>query len=175
MGRVKTLYVLRHAKSSWADPDVTDRDRPLASRGRRDARRLAAHLDRGRIRPQVVLCSPARRTRATWEALGLVLDDDQVLVEDAIYGASANELVRRLRRLPAGLGSAMVIGHNPGLEDLVELLTGDGDAAALRQLHTKFPTGALATLDLDVTDWSALGPGRAHLQSLVIPKQLPDP
>ena len=66
----------------------------------------------------------------------------------------------------------MLVGHNPGLEELVELLAADGEPMALRQLHTKFPTGALATVDLDLDDWATLSPHQGHLRSLVIPKQL---
>ncbi len=170
---MKTLYVLRHAKSSWASPDLADRDRPLAERGERDLKRLAGHIDRAGIRPEVVLCSPARRTRATFDGVRRALGQAQVRQDDALYGASGPDVLDLLRGLPARVDSVMVIGHNPGLEDLVELLADAGDDAAMQQLQSKFPTGALATLDLDVADWLSLAPRHGYLRQLVIPKELP--
>jgi phosphohistidine phosphatase len=170
---MKTLYVLRHAKSSWASPDLADRERPLAERGERDVERLAGHIDRAGIRPDVVLCSPARRAQATFHGVRRALGHAQVHQDDALYGASAPDVLDMLRRLPARVDSVMVIGHNPGLEDLVGLLAGAGDDTAMQQLQSKFPTGALATLDLDVADWPSLAPEHGYLRQLVIPKELP--
>jgi phosphohistidine phosphatase len=109
-----TLYLLRHAKSSWDDPGLADFDRPLSRRGRRNAALLAAHLREESIEPELVLCSTARRARETAELLGL----DGVRFENDLYGAGRAELARRLTALPHSVASAMMIGHNPGLEGL---------------------------------------------------------
>jgi phosphohistidine phosphatase len=93
--------------------------------------------------------------------------------ERALYGASATELLERLRTIDAGIELAMVVGHNPGLEDLALDLAGDGVEAALTQLRTKFPTGALATIDLGRSDWAGLGSGQGYLARLVLPRELP--
>lgn len=93
--------------------------------------------------------------------------------DDGLYGAYAPELLDRLREVGQDIPSVMIIGHNPGLHDLALELTGDGDEAAISQLHTKFPTGALATLDVGRTGWDELAPGQAYLTSLVLPRQLP--
>lgn len=168
----RTLRLLRHAKSSWDDPSLSDHDRPLSARGERALPLLAAHLAETAGDVEVVLCSSSRRTRDTLSGIRTGLDErHQVLIESALYGAEAESLLRRVRALPSEVPSVLMIGHNPGLEDLVALLTGDGDAQALDQLQRKFPTGALATLDLDV-DWAKLTPGRAVLRSLVTPRQL---
>jgi phosphohistidine phosphatase len=170
---VRTLLLLRHAKSSWADSAVSDHDRPLAPRGARAAKRVANRLQAEAIRPALVLCSSARRARDTLDALGPSLDETTVIsTEEGLYGADADQLLDRLHAIDKGTPSVMVVGHNPGLEDLAVRLAGDGDQAALAQLHTKFPTAALATLDLGSMDWARLGPGQAFLTSLVLPRDL---
>ena len=103
--------------------------------------------------------------------MGSLGEDVDVWHEDDVYGASADELLDRLRRLPAAVPSVMVVGHNPGLDDLAVELIGDGDEDTLARLHAKFPTGALATL-LVPDEWRELAPGRARLTAFVVPKDL---
>jgi phosphohistidine phosphatase len=171
---VTTLFLLRHAKSSWADPTLADHDRPLAPRGRRAATRIAQHVRSEAVRPALVLCSSARRARDTLDVLKPALGHQvEVRVDDALYGADARQLLDRLREVGQDIASVMIVGHNPGLHDLAVELTGDGTEAAISQLHTKFPTGALATLDVGRTRWDELAPGQAYLTSLVLPRQLP--
>ena len=169
--RVRTLFLLRHAKSSWADPTLDDHDRPLAPRGRRAARRIADHLRAQAVRPALVLCSSARRACETLAELTPVLGDQaEVVVTDDLYGADADEILRRLREVGRDIASVMIVGHNPGLHDLALELTGEGDEAAISQLHTKFPTGALATLQLGPTSWDELAPGQAYLANFFLPR-----
>jgi len=169
---VKALYLLRHAKSSWADSRLADHDRPLAPRGKRAIGALARHVAESGTRPALVLCSTAARARDTLDGVMRALGEDvDVWHEDDLYGASAEELLDRLRRLPAAVPSVMVVGHNPGMEDLAIELIGDGDEDALARLHAKFPTGALATLRVP-DEWRALAPGRASLIAFVVPKDL---
>jgi len=171
-----TLYLLRHAKSSWDDPGLADEERPLAPRGERAARRMAQHIREAGIRPALVLCSPARRTRQTLEAVaGSFGKHVEVLVEDGLYGAGAWELTARLRRVPTELPSVMVVGHNPGLQELALGLAGGGGEEALASLRAKFPTAALATLLLPEGGWESLARGGAEIVSLVLPRSLPRP
>jgi phosphohistidine phosphatase len=170
---MKTLHLMRHAKSSWDDPRAFDHERPLAPRGARAARRMAEHLAKSDVVPVLVLCSSALRTRQTLDAIAPSLDARTVVrIDDSLYGADAVELLDRLSRIPADVGSVMMIGHNPGLHDLALDLSGDGDAAALRRLETKFPTGALATIDIAADDWRDLELGGGYLRAMVVPKQL---
>lgn len=167
---MRNLLLLRHAKSSWDEPALDDHDRPLSARGVRAARWIASHLHERQLRPELVLSSSARRARQTLDAVQSVLDDAvDVQVDDELYGASAYALVQRLRIVDASIASVMVIGHNPGLEDLAVDLAGDGDPTALKQLHTKFPTAALAVLDLDHSEWARLGTGLGYLREIVLP------
>ena len=166
---VKRLWLLRHAKSSWEDPNLPDPDRPLAPRGRRAAELLAAHLAASDLRPGVVLCSSSLRTRQTLAAILPALGDAlQIRIERELYGAGAAQLLERLQRLPDGVSSAMLIGHNPGIQDLALALAAGGPARA--GLREKFPTGALATLELDAERWRDIDNGT--VTTLVTPRSL---
>jgi phosphohistidine phosphatase len=166
---VKRLWLLRHAKSSWADPGLDDPDRPLAPRGRRAGELLAAHLAASDVRPAVVLCSSSLRTRETLAAILPALGDTvEIRIERALYGAGAAELLDRLRQVPNRVTSAMLIGHNPGIQDLALTLATSGPALA--GLREKFPTGALATVELDVDRWRDLDNGT--VTALVTPRSL---
>jgi len=169
---VKALFLLRHAKSSWADASLADHDRPLAPRGKKATSALARHLRKSNVRPALVLCSTAARTRQTLDGVASSLGEDvDMWFEDDLYGAADDELLDRLHRLPSTVPSVMVVGHNPGLEDLALSLIGDGDGDALAHVHAKFPTGALASL-LIPGDWEALSPGVATLTAFVVPRDL---
>jgi phosphohistidine phosphatase len=166
-----TLYLLRHAKSSWADPTLPDHERPLAPRGRRDGKRIAKHLVQLGIEPELVLCSSAERTRETLELMRLGLSaTSTVMLEKELYAASSDRLLERIRAVPEAVTSVMLVGHNPGLQDLALALTSAG--AELERLKAKFPTAALATLALPNTTWSELSQADAVLAAYVVPKQL---
>ena len=156
---MKHLHLLRHAKSSWDDESLPDHDRPLAPRGERASALIAEHLRREAIEPELVLCSSSRRTRETLER---VRPGGEVVIEEGIYDASARELLRRLHRLPDGVGSVMVIGHNPGIQALAGSLAREGEDLEL--MRDKFPTGALASLALDGS-WADLAEGGAWLEA----------
>ena len=179
MAGSKQLYVLRHAKSSWDDPMLDDHDRPLAPRGLKAMKLIGEHIRRAGIRPDQVLCSSARRTRETLQAIEV---DGEMLIERELYDATCGSAIERLRRVPPETRSVMLIGHNPTAQMLVLRLTGangaeysngtkkpvDGDLAVVQR---KFPTGALATLSF-ACEWAELGPGCAALLGYVRPKSL---
>jgi phosphohistidine phosphatase len=167
---VKRLYLLRHAKSNWGDPSLADEERPLAPRGRKAAARMARHLRQEGIRPDLVLCSTALRATETLKAIERALEDTPTRAEKGLYGASAETLLARVRQVPDDVGSVMLIGHNPGLEDLATLLASGGPE--LPRLREKYPTCALATLDVGEEAWSLLQPGEAELVGLVTPNDL---
>jgi phosphohistidine phosphatase len=158
-------------KSSSSDSTLADIDRPLAPRGERASRRVAKYIRRKTIRPALVLCSPALRTRQSLEAVAVSLGKScAVEVVPQLYGASAQELLEQLQALPEPVESVMLIGHNPGLHELALALAARG--ARLPQLEEKFPTGALSTLVVGVDDWTGVVPGAAELVDYVVPRQL---
>ena len=168
---MRRLWLLRHAKSSWDDPRMRDQDRPLSERGRRAAALMAAHAASAEIRPDLVLCSSAARTRETLAILLPSLGDTlRVSIEDDLYSFEAREMLDRLRAVPDDVGSVLVIGHNPGTEVLAARLAADGED--LERMRTKYPTGALATIDLDAERWTDVRPGCGFLVSFVAPGEL---
>jgi phosphohistidine phosphatase len=167
---MKQLFLLRHAKSSWDDSELVDHDRPLAPRGRRAVKLIAEHLGRQGVKPALVLCSSALRTRETLDGIVAALGDGvSVQIEGELYAASEQSLLERLRAVEDGVESLLLIGHNPGLEQLALRLAGGGHKLAV--LSRKFPTGALATLEFSGR-WGDLRPGRAELTDFVTPKEL---
>jgi len=168
---VRTVILLRHGKSSWSDSSVADIDRPLAPRGERASRRIAKYMRRKGIRPALVLCSPALRTRQTLEAIEPSLGKRcTVELVPQLYAASERELLEQLQALPESVSSVMLIGHNPGLHNLAVVLASRG--ADLPQLEEKFPTGGLATLIVHSKSWAALSPGDAELIDYAVPRYL---
>lgn len=167
----KVLYLLRHAKSSWAEAGVRDHDRPLNERGRAACRLIAAHL-KSKGLPDAVLCSDARRTRETLERIAADLQWQPRVTHSAqLYLASPAAILRDIRNAP-DCHSLMIVGHNPGIEDLAAELSGKGETAALKALQAKFPTGGLARLDLPIAGWPDLSPGRGRLVEFVTPASL---
>ncbi len=165
---MRTLHLLRHAKSSWRDETLDDHDRPLSKRGRRAARALAGHVARLRLQPDLVLCSSALRARQTLDLLAAALKPPKVLVERELYDAGSRRLLHYLRELPESALCVLLVGHNPALHELALALA---DTPSIRQLPSrdeKFPTGALASFRLSGS-WGMLVPHGATLLAYVTP------
>lgn len=170
---MKQLYLLRHAKSSWNDPSVEDFDRPLSKRGARAVAILVKYFRHHRIRPDLVLCSPARRARQTIEPLLPPPSDVPITFEPRLYEAAPTTLRALLTDLPQSCRSVLVVGHNPGLQRLALGLAIPGKAQSmLTKLAEKFPTGGLVTLSAPIDDWSELAPDTCTLKGFVRPKDL---
>ena len=164
------LHLLRHAKSSWGDPALADRERPLAPRGRKAAKQVARWAAQHDVRPEVVVCSSAVRARQTLQRVLPGLGRPEVSTEDSLYAVSAESLLARVQALPRDAEEAMLIGHNPGMQDLVLLLAEPGELRD--RAAAKLPTGALATLEADVSGWAKIESGRMRLSSFVVPRDL---
>ncbi|MGG2461306.1 SixA phosphatase family protein [Streptomyces sp. RGM 3693] len=172
------LIVLRHAKSAWPE-GVPDHERPLAGRGRRDAPAAGQWLRQKRYTPDVVICSTSRRTRETWDRVAAELRPPrtpptglpapEVVFEPRVYQASASTLLQVVRALPDRWRTALLIGHQPGVQDLVVSLAGGGDDDALAGARGKFPTAAVAVLTLP-GGWARLAPGTATLTAFAVPR-----
>lgn len=153
------LTVLRHAKSSWDDPQLSDFDRPLNARGREAAEAVSRELKHRDIRFDHVLASPALRVRQTIDLLGKAFGKPfEVTFSDALYGAAADALLDFLRSIPEPIHAPLLVGHNPGLQQLVLNLT-RGDNRGLRgRVQHKFPTAAAAMIELPAARWAAIEP-----------------
>ncbi|MGQ0457567.1 MAG: SixA phosphatase family protein [Hyphomicrobium sp.] len=168
-----TLALFRHAKSSWDDPALDDFDRPLNARGQAAAPRMGQAMAELGVRPSLILCSPAARTRETLERAAIPFDAKRtrVVFDERLYLASAFELLRIVREAPPSVTSALVIGHNPGLQTFALNLTGQGGGAGIGRMTDKFPTAALALLAFDVGTWPEIRPGEGRLEAFITPKE----
>ena len=161
---MKTILFMRHAKSDWGAQYRSDFARPLSTRGQRDAPVMAAFLGQHDLMPERIVSSPAQRARLTAE---FVAKDDrfqgQLGFDRRIYLASPNMLLAVIHDLPEDADSVMLVGHNPGMEDIIELLSGG---------NVRMPTAAIASLRLYADRWADVQPGEAYLQWLIKPKIL---
>lgn len=160
---MKTLLLLRHAKSSWKDASARDFDRPLNQRGLRSAPSVGKLIRKKKLKPDLLLSSPAERARQTAQ---LVLESAKLNMElrydERIYEAGAARLLEIVSQIEDSTDSAVLVGHNPGLEELLEVLTGE----ALR-----LSTAALACIELNVEKWSKVRAGTGRLEWLAKPKK----
>lgn len=162
---MKTLLILRHAKSGKKDTDMPDHDRPLKERGRRDAPRMGQVLLAQRLTPHLILSSTATRARRTAELVAEACDyaGDPVLTPE-FYCATPDAYIERLRELDDRYAHVLVVGHNPGLELLLEQLTGESH---------RLPTAGLAQVHLPIASWQDLAPSvEGNLVHLWRPKEL---
>lgn len=159
---MKTLYVLRHAKSSWGDADLPDFDRPLNERGLKAAPLMGGVIKTNGFEPDVIVSSSAKRARETAalvkEAAGIA---SKIQFDERIYEASLARLLEVIAAQSGNAHSILLVGHNPGLENLVRFLTGESQA---------MPTAALAVVDLETENWNDLTSGAGTLRVLIRPK-----
>lgn len=170
MPKSRTLILLRHSKSTWG-LDVHDHERPLSSRGRRDGVAAGRWFADHEVTPDVVLCSSAERTRQTWDRMrkgGIAAAD--VRFEDTLYEAFVPDLHAVLRTLPGRVRTAMMIGHSPGIPDLLDTLAvRDGKKTLWASIDKKFPTSAFAIVRFE-GPWATLEPGGARLETYQVPR-----
>lgn len=160
---MKTLYVLRHAKSDWNDASLTDFERPLNERGIHAAQKMGAFMQQRGIVPDLIISSPARRARETAQivkdAAGIAAE---IHFEPRIYEASVGDLMEIVSQAENDCEKLLIVGHNPGFEQLVEILSGE---------LQPMPTAALAEIELPIENWSETMRG-GKLKNLFKPKEI---
>ena len=166
------LYLLRHAKSSWAEPGQADFDRSLSPRGADDVPKIAAAIRRKGYLPGHIYCSPTLRTRVTLHGIMSAFDNPpNVDYDENLYSGGVTAYFDCVHRHPAK-DALMIIGHNPMCEDFSAALAKTGEPEAIARMSIKFPTGALAVFDLDASDWSKIERGCGHLVDFIVPREL---
>ncbi len=170
---MKCLTLLRHAKSSWDDPHLDDFNRPLNERGWKASRRMGRELAQRGMKFDLVIASPAERVRETIDGL---MEEFQLKVEvrfdPEIYLAAEERLLEIVRALPESVNAPLLVGHNPGLQQLAVGLTRRDPKGVRDHVANKFPTGALARVELPAHRWAEVGAGTGEIAELILPKDL---
>lgn len=171
---MRKLTLLRHAKSSWSDRARADIDRPLTSKGRKGALKVGTYIEKNRIFPDLILCSPSRRTRETLAQIDPFLPDGtEVRIEPSIYSAgNGSGLVAFLKSSAIEEAHVMIIGHNPTMQQMALDLAERTPDNGYDRIEKKYPTAALTQIRFDIDDWRELD-GRGKLGHFVTPKMLP--
>lgn len=175
---MKTLYLLRHAKSSWRDAGLADHDRPLNDRGRKAAMTMGRYMRERCLRPDLILASTARRVGETLERLLPELDVEPPVIRDrTLYLATADQLLSRLRETSINSDNILIIGHNPGIQEFAVQVAGiiaDEDAREARdQMKAAFPTAALAVIRFPAaSSWREVAYGTGELHAFITPREL---
>ena len=169
---MKTLYILRHAKSDWGDSALRDFDRPLNGRGWKAAKSMGREMRERGLAPDLVLVSPAARTTETLARVEEGYGEKFEAVENrSIYLAETETLIDLVRGAPADTNRLLIVGHNPGMHELVVALS-QGPQDLRDDAASKFPTAALAEISFDVRDWSDVAPGTGQIRSFLKPRDL---
>jgi phosphohistidine phosphatase len=166
------LMLFRHGKSAWP-AGVEDRERPLADRGRKAAPIIGRYMADHRLVPDLVIVSPARRAQQTWALAAEALGEDVPHKDDQrIYEAAPAAILNVIRWTRRGVGTLLLVGHNPGFQDLALELIGNGDEDALARLGKKFATAGLAVIDFDAERWRDVSARSGRLERFVTPKSI---
>lgn len=171
---MKKLTILRHAKSSWDEANTNDLDRPLNDRGWKAARRLGRELKHRKISFDLCLASPAARVRETLDGVSETFGDFRfpVRFERQLYLADEATLLELVRGVSDRVETLLLVGHNPGLERFVAMLTRNDDERLRKRVEQKFPTAALAAIDVAVASWADVAAASGRLVELIFPKDL---
>lgn len=166
---------MRHAKSAWDAVDLADHDRPLSDRGRAAAPLMGRWLREQGLRPDLVLSSTALRAADTLALLRPSLPAQvSVQMTDCLYMALPREMLAVIAKVKdAAVSTILLIGHNPGIGSLAHWLSAQGDAKCLARMKDKFPTGAVAVIDFDISNWRNLDDEQGRLRAFKTPRGLP--
>jgi phosphohistidine phosphatase len=168
---MRRLLLLRHAKTEKSAPGGGDFDRRLAARGRAEAPKIGAYMAHHDLQPDLVIASPARRARETWELVAPAFPTAPPVVwEDRLYNAEAVAIVGLVKE--AKPASLLLVGHNPGLHDFARLMIASGDVDARERLNENLPTAGLLVIDFALARWSKLHPRSGRLDRFVSPRLL---
>ena len=162
---MKTLYLLRHAKSSWNYPELEDFERPLNKRGRTDLPLMGKVLKQLKVKPDLILASPATRAAMTAKIISeyLNMDERKLKFDTSIYEADPTSLLQLLRRMPKEIDSLILIGHNPALTSLANIL-------ANHQV-SNIPTAGCYAINFNISDWSKINEKMGHFTFFEFPKK----
>jgi len=170
---MRRLLLLRHSKAERSVPGGRDRDRTLAERGRDDAPRIGAYLQHHALVPDGIVASPTARTRQTWELIAQAIGPGPAArFDERLYNADPETILAVIKETEPEIRTLLVVGHNPGIQEVAELLIASGDLEARQRLKEGFPTTGLAIIDFALSDWGMLHPRSGRLERFVTPRSL---
>jgi phosphohistidine phosphatase len=170
---MRRLLLLRHAKSDRTRPGGHDHDRVLAARGREDAPKLGAFMVRHALIPERVIVSTAQRTRETWDLVAAAIGKSPPAeFDERIYEAAPQAILKVIKESDPKIHTLLIVGHNPGLQELAALLIASGNLEARQRLNEKFPTAGLVVIDFALDDWTKLHAHAGRLDHFVSPRSL---
>lgn len=166
---MKYILLLRHAKSSWENPSLSDFDRPLAGRGLKDAPRMGKYLKKIGYRPEYVVSSPAQRAQQTAQLSVEAMKKDESIIkwDEGLYFESALKYIQAVQETPSEVETMMLVGHNPLIESATTTLSGGREGTGVR-----IPTAGLVCLESYAARWQDIKPGTCHIKWMMIPKVL---
>jgi phosphohistidine phosphatase len=170
---MRRLLLLRHAKAERASTGGGDLERVLTRRGRADAQKLGAYLVRNGLTPGLALVSTSARTRETWNLVaGEFAEPAPARFEQRLYGAGPDVILQSIQAAASAVATLLVVGHNPGIQEIAATLVAAGDIEGVRQISEDFPTTALAVIDFAIGDWGQTRIQSGRLNQFVVPKSL---
>ncbi len=166
------LYIMRHAKSSWAIPGARDFDRELNEKGLEDLKKISKHIKKHNISPDLVLCSSATRTRQTLDSVVDAFEKTpEISYTEKLYSSGLSEYIEIINSVN-NANSIMIIGHNPMCGSLATSLPGSGEAEQIEKIAYRYPTAALTTIDFETENWSTITKGNGILQNSLFPSEI---
>jgi len=170
---MRRLLLFRHAKAEQSEPGMEDRARKLIDRGRKDAAKVGAYMASHGLIPDRVIASPSTRTLETWKSVASAFRSPPAAAAvERLYDATAHSILMSVKEAAAAAHTLLVVGHNPGLQDLAVMLIASGDVQARERLREKLPTSGLVIIDFAFDDWGKLHPQCGRLERFVTPKSL---
>ena len=174
---MKQLAILRHAKSDWGNPGMTDFDRPLNKRGRKAAKKVGLALRERGLAVDRIVCSPAQRAKETVERFERGFERGfeslpPVSLEPRLYMCATGTLIDVIRDLPDDAATVMIVGHNPGFHDIVLRMTLPDEQGLRDKVGANYPTGAFALIDFPVTSWADVAPATGEIRDVIVPREL---
>ena len=151
---MKTIFLLRHAKSSWDNLNLDDFDRPLSNKGIKASKKIGNYLKTNKFVPDIIYCSTAKRAKQTWELTNRIIKKKKnILYKDNLYMANLSEFMKIIKKTKNKFKNLMIVSHNPGIESLAIELSKNENNKFHQIINIKYPTGALAVIKFNLNDW----------------------
>ncbi|MBH71592.1 MAG: phosphohistidine phosphatase [Pelagibacteraceae bacterium] len=170
---MKTIFLLRHAKSSWDNLNLDDFDRPLSNKGIKASKKIGNYLKTNKFVPDIIYCSTAKRAKQTWELTNRIIKKKKnILYKDNLYMANLSEFMKIIKKTKNKFKNLMIVSHNPGIESLAIELSKNENNKFHQIINIKYPTGALVVIKFNLNDWGKINYKKGEIYEFIKPKEL---